>query len=80
MVLHRIKNLKVKDSKMVLIAQPLLKSRIGAYLESLANEVIMTAKKLGCKDELLVMLFANKKKTTNPYRLSYSLESGNYSH
>ena len=52
----------MKDGEMVLIAQPLLESRIGAYLESLANEVIMTAKKLGCKDELLVMLFVNKRK------------------
>ena len=65
---------------MVLIAQPLLESRTGAYLEWLANEVIMTIIKLDLKDVLLVMLFANKKKTTNPYCLSYPLESGNYSH
>ena len=58
---------------MELIAQPLLESRTGAYLKWLANEVIMTANKLDCKDELLVMLFTNKKKTTNPYCLSYSL-------
>ena len=69
----------MKDGEMVLIAQPLLESRTGAYLKWLANEVIMTANKLDCKDELLVMLFTNKKKTTNPYRLSYSLELGNYS-
>ena len=30
---------------MVLIAQPLLESITGAYLELLANEVIMTANK-----------------------------------
>ena len=35
----------MKDDKMVLIAQPLLESRTSAYLEWLANEVIMTANK-----------------------------------
>ena len=55
----------MKDGKMVLIAQPLLESRTCAYLEWLANEVIMMANKLDCKDELLVMLSVNKKKTTN---------------
>jgi len=33
----------MKDGKLVLIAQPLIGSRTGAYLEWLANEVIMTA-------------------------------------
>ena len=33
MVLHRSKNKKMKDGKMVLIAQPLLESRTCAYLE-----------------------------------------------
>ena len=56
---------------MVLVAQPLLESRTCAYLEWLANEVIMTANKLDYKDELLVMFSTNKKKTTNPYCLSY---------
>ena len=70
----------MKDGKMVLIAQSLLESRTCAYLEGLAIEVIMTANKLDLKDILLVMLFVNKKKTTNPYCPSYSLESGNYSH
>ena len=37
----------MKDGEMVLIAPPLLESRIGAYVEWLPNEV-------------LVMLFANK--------------------
>ena len=45
MVWHRSKNWKMKDDKMVLITQPLLKSRTGAYLEWLVNEVIMTANK-----------------------------------
>ena len=35
----------MKDGEMVLIAQPLLESRIGAYLEWLANEVILNANK-----------------------------------
>ena len=35
----------MKDDKMVLIAQPLLESRTGAYLEWLANEVILNANK-----------------------------------
>ena len=43
----------MKGGKLVLIAQPLLESRTCAYLEWLANDVIMTAnKKLDCKDEL----------------------------
>ena len=33
----------MKDNKMVIIAQPLLEGSTGAYLEWLANEVIMTA-------------------------------------
>ena len=33
----------MKDDKMVLIAQPLLESRIGVHLEWLANELIRTA-------------------------------------
>jgi hypothetical protein len=35
----------MKDKKMVLIAQLLLESRIGAYLEWLVNELLMTANK-----------------------------------
>jgi hypothetical protein len=31
--------------KMVLIAQPLLESRTGAYLEWLVNDLLMTANK-----------------------------------
>ena len=42
---HRSKNWKMKDGEMVLIAQPLLESRTGAYLEWLANAVIMAANK-----------------------------------
>jgi hypothetical protein len=35
----------MEDDKIVLIAQPLLESRTCAYLEWLANEVILTANK-----------------------------------
>jgi hypothetical protein len=35
----------VKDNKMVLIAQPLLENNIGAYIEWLVNELMMTANK-----------------------------------
>ena len=45
MVYNCSKNWNMKDDIMVLIAQPLLEGRIGAYLEWLANKVIMTANK-----------------------------------
>jgi hypothetical protein len=35
----------MKDGKMVLMAQPLLKSRTGAYLEWLVNELLIIANK-----------------------------------
>jgi hypothetical protein len=35
----------MKDEKIFLIAQPLLESRTGAYLEWLVNELLMTANK-----------------------------------
>ena len=56
MVQHRIKNQKMKDGEMILIAQPLLESRTCAYLEWLVNEIIVTANKTDSKNELLVML------------------------
>ena len=45
---------------MDLIAQLLLESRTGAYLEWLANELIMTANNNINKDSLLVLPFAKK--------------------
>ena len=60
----------MKNGEIILIAQPLLESRTCAYLEWLANEVIMTANKTWLNDLLLVMLFANKKETINLYCLS----------
>jgi hypothetical protein len=35
----------MEDGKMVLIAQPLLESSIGVYIEWLANELMMTTNK-----------------------------------
>ena len=46
----------MKDDKMVLIAHHLLKSSIGAYIEWLVNELMMTANKIEYKDACLVML------------------------
>jgi hypothetical protein len=35
----------MKDSKMVLITQPLLENSLGAYIEWLVNELMMIANK-----------------------------------
>jgi hypothetical protein len=35
----------MKDGKMILIAQPLLESRTGAYLEWFVSELLMTTNK-----------------------------------
>ena len=56
MVQHHIKNWKMKDDKMVLIAYHLLESRIRAYIEWLVNELMMTANEVEYKDARLVML------------------------
>ena len=41
---------------MILIAYHLLESSIGAYIELLSNELVMTANKIEYKDARLVML------------------------
>ena len=46
----------MKDGEMDLIAQLLLESRIGSYIEWLVNELMMTANKIEYKDTCLVML------------------------
>ena len=46
----------MKDGKMVLIAYHLLESSIGAYIEWLVNELMMTVNKIEYKDVHLVML------------------------
>ena len=46
----------MKGGKIVLIAYHLLESSIGAYIERLVNELMMTANKIEYKDTRLVML------------------------
>ena len=53
----------MKDGKLIAIAYHLLESSIGAYIEWLVNELMMTANKIEYKDARLVMLHAN---TINP--------------
>jgi hypothetical protein len=45
MVWHSSKNWNMDGDKMVLIAQPLLESNIGPYIEWLVNELMITANK-----------------------------------
>ena len=60
----------MKDDKMVLIAYHLLKSSIGAYIEWLVNDLMMTANKIKYKDARLVMLSADAI-THKPDSLAY---------
>ena len=46
----------MKDGKMILIAYHLLKSSIGAYIEWLVTELMMTANEIEYKDARLIML------------------------
>ena len=46
----------MKDDKRILIAQHLLKSSIGAYIEWVVNELMMTANKIEYNGTRLVML------------------------
>ena len=46
----------MKYGKIVLITHHLLKSSIGAYIEWLVNELMITANKIDYKDTRLVML------------------------
>ena len=64
----------MKDGKMVLIAYHLLKSRIGAYIEWLVNELLMTANEIENKDARLVTLPVDAI-THKPDSLAYPLES-----
>ena len=60
---------------MDLIAQLLLESRIGAYIEWLDNELIMTANKNIHKDSLLVMLYAKRNPANHKaYHILWSRE------
>ena len=64
----------MKDGKMILIAHHMLESSIGAFIEWLVNELMMTANKIDYKDARLVMLptDAITHKPNKPY---ISLES-----
>ena len=55
---------------MVLIAYHLLESSIGAYIEWLVNELMMTANKIEYKNVRLVMLLADEI-THKPDSLAY---------
>ena len=57
---------------MILIAYHLLESSIGAYIEWLVNELMMTANKIEYKDAHLVML---PQITHKPNKPCISLES-----
>ena len=60
----------MKDGKMIMIAYHLLESSIGAYIEWLVNELMMTANKIEYKDARLVMLPVDAI-THKPDSLSY---------
>ena len=60
----------MKDGKMVLIAYHMFESSIGAYIEWLANELMMTANKIEYKDARLVILPADAI-THKPDSLAY---------
>ena len=51
----------MKDDEMERIAQLLLESRIGAYIEWLDNQLTMATNNNINKDSLLVLLSATKK-------------------
>ena len=59
---------------MILIAYHLLESSIGAYIEWLVNELMMTANKIEYKNACLVMLPADAI-THKPNKPCISLES-----
>jgi hypothetical protein len=59
MVKHRSKNWNMKEDKMVLIAYHMLESSIGAYIEWLDNELMMTTNKIEYKDTHLVIFPAD---------------------
>ena len=69
----------MKGEKMDLIAQLLLESRIGAYVEWLDTQLIIAINNYINKDSLIVLLFA-KMKPANHKSFAYPLELGNYSH
>ena len=62
----------MKDDKMVLIAYHLVESSIGAYIEWLVNELMMTANKIEYKDARLVIQYLPTNTITHkPDSLAY---------
>ena len=55
----------MKGDEMELIAQPLLESRTGAYIEWLDDKLIMTANNNINKDSLLELLSAKRNPTNH---------------
>ena len=51
-----VRTRNLKGDKIVLIAHHLLESSIGAYIEWLVNELMMTANKIDYKDARSIML------------------------
>ena len=65
-----------KGEETELIAQPLLESRTGAYIERLDNKSIMTANNNINKDSLLVLLSAKRNPANHKaYHIQWSRES-----
>ena len=58
----------MEDDEIELIAQLLLESRIGAYIECLDKELIMTANNNINNDSLLVLLSIKRKPTNHKAR------------
>ena len=64
----------MKDDKMILITYHLFESSIGAYIEWIVNELMMTANKIEYKDPHLVILPADAI-TSKPNKPCISLVS-----
>ena len=65
----------MKGDEMELIAQLLLESRLGAYIECLDNKLIMATNNNINKDSLLVLLFAKRNPANyKAYHIPWSRE------
>ena len=65
----------MKCDEMKLIAQPVLESRIGAYIEWLDNKLIMTANNNVHKDSLLELLSTKRNPSNHKaYHIPWSRE------
>jgi len=65
----------MKGDEIELIAQPLLESRTGAYIEWLDNKLIMTTNNNICKDSLQELLSAKRNPANHKaYHIPWSQE------